>query len=257
LQLIPAIDLMNGNVVRLSRGDPATAKVYAQWGTPLQVSLKWKAEGAKRLHIIDLDAAFSNGNNHQVIAEIASTISLPIQVGGGIRSVDTAAKLLKMGVRQVILGTVAFTKTEVIDQIQKEFGPESVIVALDHEGGRVKVHGWTNPKAHIVPDRDRRRKSVFVSSVNVKKAMEKFTPLGVERFLITSIAKDGMLSGPDIHTLSEAVKFPSVKIIAAGGIGSMNDLVALKRVGVEGAVIGKALYEGRFTLREAIEKIGD
>ncbi len=261
LQVIPAIDLMKGKIVRLTRGEEKTAKFYSQFGTPLEAAKKWYYEGAKKLHIIDLDAAFRNGNNYQVIAEIARNVSLPIQVGGGIRSFDTAAKLLKMGVSQVILGTVALTKTEVINQIQKELGIESVIVSLDHENGVVKTHGWTKSKGDIETDtttgsRKKTRKGrTIVKKISVKDALEKFTNLGVHRFLITSIARDGMLFGPDIETLRETVGFPDVKIIAAGGIGSLNDLAALKRVGVEAVVVGKALYEDKFTFKEALKMV--
>ncbi len=239
MQLIPAIDLMNGKIVRLSRGDPKTAKVYDQFGGPVETAKRWRDEGAGKLHIIDLDAAFGTGNNYGVISDIAGNIALPIQVGGGIRSFETAAKLFKTGISQVILGALAFSDQSAIGKIQKRFGAESVIVALDNKDGRIMVEGWKTATA-----------------LSVKEALEKFTKLGVRRFLITSIAQDGMLSGPDIQTLSEACKFPNAKVIAAGGIGSINDLIALKHIGVEGAVIGKALYEGRFTLKEAINKIG-
>jgi phosphoribosylformimino-5-aminoimidazole carboxamide ribotide isomerase len=239
LQVIPAIDLMNGKIVRLSRGDPKTAKVYDQFGNPVETAKKWKEEGAKKLHIIDLDAAFGTGDNLSVIAEIAETITLPIQVGGGIRKIEAVEKLLTMGISQVILGALAFTDPKAITQIQKELGPETVIVALDNKDGKIMVEGWKTP-----------------TTLGIKEALEKFTELEVKTFLVTSITKDGTLSGPDIDTLSEACQYPDVKIIAAGGIGGLNDLIALKRIGVEGAVIGKALYEGRFTLKEALKTVG-
>ena len=239
MQLIPAIDLMNGKIVRLSRGEAKTAKVYDQFGGPVETAKRWRDEGAGKLHIIDLDAAFGKGNNHAVISDIATNIALPIQVGGGIRSLETATKLFKTGITQVILGALAFTDEAAIDKIQKRFGADSVIVALDNKDGRIMVEGWKT-----------------ATELNVNEALEKFSKLGVKTFLITSIAQDGMLSGPDLKTIEEAVKFPNTKIIAAGGIGSINDLISLKRIGVEGAVIGKALYEGRFTLKEAIKTIG-
>jgi len=239
LQIYPAIDLMNGKIVRLSRGDPKTAKVYDQFGNPVETAKKWKEEGARKLHIIDLDAAFGTGDNLSVIAEIAETITLPIQVGGGIRKIEAAEKLLTMGISQVILGALAFTDPKAITQIQKELGPETVIVALDNKDGKIMVEGWKTP-----------------TTLGIREALEKFTELEVKTFLVTSITKDGTLSGPDLDTLSEACRYPNVKIIAAGGIGGLNDLVALKRVGVESAVIGKALYEGRFTLREALKTVG-
>ncbi len=240
MQLIPAIDLMSGKIVRLNRGKAETAKFYdREFGTPLEAAKRWQSEGAAKLHIIDLDATFGLGNNHAVIAEIAKNVNLPIQVGGGIRSFEAAAKLFQTGIKQVILGALAFSDPSAIRKIQKEFGLESVIVALDNKEGQVMVEGWQTKTAMTVDD-----------------ALEKYTELGVRRFLITSIAQDGMLSGPDLQTLSSAVLYPGTKIIAAGGIGTIGDLAALKEIGVEGAVIGKALYEGRFTLKEALEQIG-
>jgi phosphoribosylformimino-5-aminoimidazole carboxamide ribotide isomerase len=238
MKVIPAIDLMKGKVVRLSRGDPATAKVYDQWGTPVQVAMKWKSQGAKRLHIIDLDAAFSTGDNAQTVADIARASGLPVQVGGGIRTVKAVERLFKLGVDYVILGALAFSDPEAIPQIQKKFGSGSVIVALDNKDGKVMVEGWKTQTAFTMAE-----------------ALEKFAKLGARSFLITSITQDGMLQGPDLDTLREASKYPDVEIIAAGGIGSLNDLIALKNVGVEGAVVGKALYEGRFTLKDAIKAV--
>ena len=240
MQLIPAIDLMNSKIVRLTQGEAKTAKVYDQFGGPVETALRWKDEGAGKLHIIDLDAAFSIGDNRAIIAEITKNISLPIQVGGGIRSYEVAEKLLKVGVAQVILGSLAFSDPRVIPKILKRFGPDSVIVALDNRDGRIMVEGWQAETAMTVDD-----------------ALQKYTELGVCHFLITSIAQDGMLSGPDLQTLSAAVLYANAKIIAAGGIGSIGDLEALKEIGVEGTVIGKALYERRFTLKQALEKIGE
>ncbi|MGB9926058.1 MAG: 1-(5-phosphoribosyl)-5-[(5-phosphoribosylamino)methylideneamino]imidazole-4-carboxamide isomerase [Candidatus Bathyarchaeales archaeon] len=240
LQLIPAIDLMRGKIVRLTRGDPKTAKVYDQFGGPVETARKWQTDGAGKLHIIDLDAAFSTGDNLSVIAEIAKNVDLPIQVGGGIRTVDAARRLLRLGISQVILGALAFSDPAAITQIQREFGAEAVIVALDNKGGKIMVEGWQTE-----------------TSMHMKAALEKFAVLGVRTFLITSITKDGTLSGPDFETLREACEHPSVEVIAAGGIGGLNDLIALKRIGVAGVVIGKALYEGRFTLKEALKSIGE
>jgi phosphoribosylformimino-5-aminoimidazole carboxamide ribotide isomerase len=225
MQLIPAIDLMVGKIVRLTRGEAKTAKTYeTQFGTPVEAAKRWRDEGAGKLHIIDLDAAFGIGDNRAVIAEVAKNVGLPIQVGGGIRSFETAAKLFDLGVKQVILGALAFSDPSAIGKIRKQFGLDSVIVALDNKEGHIMVEGWRTETA-----------------LTVDEALDKYTQLGVRNFLITSIAQDGMLSGPDLQTLSSAVLFPGAKIIAAGGIGSIGDLAALKEIGVEGAVIGKAL----------------
>jgi len=240
MQLIPAIDLMSGKIVRLTRGEAKTAKFYdTEFGKPVEAAKRWQEEGAGKLHIIDLDAAFGLGNNHSVIAEIAKDVKLPIQVGGGIRSYETAEKLFQTGITQVILGALAFSDPSTISKIQRKFGMNSVIVALDNKEGRILVEGWKTDTA-----------------MTVDEALEKYTTMGVRNFLITSIAQDGMLTGPDLQTLSQATLYPNAKIVAAGGIGSIGDLAALKEIGVEGTVIGKALYEGRFTLREAIQKIG-
>jgi len=236
--VIPAVDLMNGKVVRLSRGDPKTAKVYSQFGSAVETAKKWKRDGANKLHIIDLDAAFGTGNNLLVIAEIVKSVDLPIQVGGGIRTVEAVEKLLALGVSQVILGALAFSDSNAIVQVQRTFGAERVIVALDNKNGKIMVEGWKTQTAF-----------------GMKDALEKFTALKVGTFLVTSITKDGTLSGPDLATLSEACQYPNVQIIAAGGIGSLNDLMALKRVGVAAAVVGKAFYEDKFTFKEALKAV--
>jgi phosphoribosylformimino-5-aminoimidazole carboxamide ribotide isomerase len=179
------------------------------------------------------------GNSHSVIAEVAKHVKLPIQVGGGIRSYETAETLFQTGITQVILGALAFNDPSSIGKIQRKFGTESVIVALDNKDGQIMVEGWQTATA-----------------MTVQNALDKYSALGVRRFLITSIAQDGMLNGPDLQTLCQAIEYPNVKIVAAGGISNIGDLAALKEIGVEGAVIGKALYEGRFTLKEAIQKTG-
>ncbi len=240
MQLIPAIDLMNGKIVRLTHGDPETAKVYSQFGGPVETAKKWQADGATKLHIIDLDAALGLGNNLSVIADIAENTDFPIQVGGGIRNIKAVEKVLGLGVNQVILGALAFSDPQTVTQVQQKFGAKAVIVALDNRDGKIMVEGWKTATA-----------------LGMKEALEKFLGLGVEAFLVTSITKDGTLSGPDLDTLREACQYPDVEVIAAGGIGGLNDLVALKRVGVEGAVIGKALYEDRFTLKEALKTVGE
>jgi phosphoribosylformimino-5-aminoimidazole carboxamide ribotide isomerase len=238
MQVIPAIDLMNGKVVRLTKGDPQQATFYDSWGAPVEVAQKWKREGADRLHIIDLDAAFGKSDNLKVVAEISKATSLPIQVGGGIRSVEAVKRLLNASIQYVILGSLAFREPSAIKQIQKKFSPDRIIVALDHRDGMVMVEGWTSSTTYTLME-----------------ALEEFAKLGVKAFLITSITKDGTLSGPDLDTLEETCKWSGGGIIAAGGIGTLKDLTALKRIGVDAAVVGKALYEGKFTLKEAIQTV--
>jgi len=236
MKVIPAIDLMKGKVVRLSQGDPKTAKVYDYLGEPMEVAKKWKKDGASALHIIDLDAALSMGDNFAVIGKIVKVVDLPVQVGGGIRKLEVAERLLALGVNRVILGTLAFDESNTISETQKKFGYDRVIVALDNRDGKIMIDGWKTRTGY-----------------EIEEALVKFSSLQVKTFLITSITKDGTLSSPDFHTLKKACAHPDVKIIAAGGVGSLKDLATLKSIGVEAVVIGKALYEGVFTLEEAMK----
>ena len=196
MQLIPAIDLMNGNIVRLTHGNPKTAKVYDQFGEPVETARKWKAEGAEKLHIIDLDAALGFGDNLSVIAEIAENVNLPIQVGGGIRKVERAERLLTLGVSQVILGALAFSDSKAVTKIQQGFGAKSVIVALDNRDGKIMVEGWKT-----------------AAELDMQEALEKFAALDVKGFLVTSITKDGTLSGPDINTLREICHYSVINSV--------------------------------------------
>ena len=231
---------MKGKIVRLTQGEAKTARVYDQFGGPIATAKKWEAEGARKLHIIDLDAALGVGNNFSVIAKIVKKVDIPIQIGGGIRKITTAKKLLNLGVSQVILGSLAFSNPKVIIKIQQEFDFETVIVALDNKDGKIMVEGWKTP-----------------TEINLIEALKKFEALRVTTFLITSITNDGTLSGPDLDNLSKVCRYRNLKIIAAGGIGNLNDLLALKRINIEGIVIGKALYEGQFSFREALKIVGE
>jgi phosphoribosylformimino-5-aminoimidazole carboxamide ribotide isomerase len=217
MQVIPAIDMMKGRVVRLLRGDPEQATFYDQWGTPTDVARKWKSDGAQRLHIIDLDAAFGKPDNLNAVVEISRATSLPIQVGGGIRSIGAVERLLNAGIQYVILGSLAFQNPNAIAQILGKFCADRVIVALDNREGMVMVGGWT-----------------CTTTFTLKEALENYTKLGAKSFLITSINKDGTLSGPDLDTIEKACTWSGGGIIAAGGIGT---------------------YEYRFTLKQAIETV--
>jgi len=240
VQVIPAIDLMRSRVVRLTHGDPEQATFYDSWGTPVEVALKWKREGAQRLHIIDLDAALGKADNLKTVLKISKEMELPVQVGGGIRSVKAVERLLNAGIQYVILGSLAFQDPAAITRILEKFSAERIIIALDNREGMVLIEGWTS-----------------ITKFTLKDALEAYVKQGAKYFLLTSIAADGTLSGPDLDTLEEACIWSGGGIIAAGGIGTLKDLVALKRVGVDAAVVGKALYEGKFTLKQAIEAVGE
>ena len=237
MEIIPAVDIMKGRVVRLVRGDPKQLRSYSKLGDPVSVAKRWEAEGAKFIHVVDLDAALGTGRNFEVIESIVRSVEASVQVGGGIRSLEIARKLLLMGVKRVILGSLAFSDPHLVESLLREFGEKKVIVALDHKDDVVMVKGW---KAS--------------TKISVDVAAEKFRELGVKIFLVTSIARDGALLGPDIEILSRLCR-RGLKVIAAGGVSSIRDILDLKHVGVHGVVIGRALYEGRLSLREALRAV--
>jgi len=238
VQIIPAIDIMNGKIVRLTRGDPETMKTYEHFREPVMVAKKWEEDGADAIHIIDLDAALDKGSNLGMIKEIVRVVKVPTQVGGGIRNVEVARKLLRTGVHRIILGALAFNEPSVVTELLIEFGIERVVIALDYRDDEVMVKGWKT-----------------TAKLSVEEAATRFLDLGAKLFLVTSITRDGTLKGPDYDTLARVCSYPRISVIAAGGVSSLKDLAALKQVGVWGVVIGKALYEGMFELREAL-KIG-
>ncbi len=238
MQIIPAVDLMNSRVVRLVRGDPETMKSYEHFGDPVMVAKRWEKEGADAIHIIDLDAALNRGSNLGVIKEIVRVVKLSTQVGGGIRNLEAARTLLRMGVQRIILGALAFNEPSGVAELLMNFGSERVVVALDYHDDKVMVKGWKT-----------------TTKLSVEEAATRFLQLGAEKFLVTSITRDGTLKGPDYDMLKRVCSYPHISVIAAGGVSSLQDLALLKQVGVWGVVIGKALYEGVFELREAL-KIG-
>jgi len=237
MEVIPAVDIMNGKVVRLLKGDPEYVESYEHLGDPVTLARRWESEGARIIHVIDLDAALGCGSNIRVIEEIIGEVGVPLQVGGGIRSLDAARALLEKGVSRVILGSLAFKEPAAVETVLEEYGENRLVVALDHLYGVVMVHGW---KAS--------------ARMTVDEAVAKFSGLGVTLFLVTSVARDGTMSGPDLETLTR-LRREGVKLIAAGGIRSLEDLVALKRLGVYGVVVGKALYEGLFSLGKALRTV--
>ncbi|HIE18472.1 TPA: 1-(5-phosphoribosyl)-5-[(5-phosphoribosylamino)methylideneamino] imidazole-4-carboxamide isomerase, partial [Candidatus Bathyarchaeota archaeon] len=200
---------------------------------------RWEAEGAQFIHIIDLDAALGMGRNLDVIELIVKSVDVPVQVGGGIRSLELAKKILSMCVERIILGSLAFSDPSAVEALLGEFGAKRVVVALDHREGIVAIKGWEAS-----------------AGISVEAAAEKFRRLGVRLFLVTSVARDGTLLGPDLEMLSHLCR-RGYEVIAAGGIRSIKDLLALKQLGVRGVVVGKALYEERFSLSEALRAVID
>ena len=237
MEVIPAVDIMKGKVVRLLRGDPRQMTSYEHLGDPIHLAMRWEAEGAQLIHVIDLDAALGVGENLEIIKLILKSVNVPLQVGGGIRNLNLARRILSLGVRRVILGSLAFSNPSAVETLVNEFGWERVVVALDHKGGTVMVKGWEAS-----------------AGVSVEAAAENFRTKGARIFLVTAVDRDGTLLGPDIKVLSSLCR-RGYRIIAAGGIRSIDDLLELKRLGVWGVVVGKALYEGRFSLSEALKAV--
>lgn len=232
--IYPAIDIKDGKCVRLKQGKASESTTY--FDKPLDAALQWKEKGSKTVHVVDLDGAFSGSScNTDTILQIKSTTNLFTQVGGGIRDIGTIDNYLSSGIDRVILGTAALNNSELVDWAVKKFG-EKIAVSIDTLNRKATYNGWTG-----------------VSDLNLFDIIKSMTDLGVRVFIYTDISKDGMLSGPDINGITEIMDRFSIKVIASGGVASIDDIKALKSIGVYGAIIGKALYNGNIRLEEAME----
>jgi len=219
--------------VRLYQGDYNNETVFSD--DPLEVALKWQSLGAPRLHIVDLDGAASGEpRNLEIVREIARALLIPTQLGGGIRELGTIKDLLQAGIERVILGTAAVENPGVVKEACRNFR-ESVIVAIDARSGYVATRGWLQGTER--------------NAVEFTRAMVR---VGVQRFIYTDISRDGTLTEPNFDATSEMVDAVRVPVIAAGGISSLNHLKILKKIGVEGAIVGKALYTGNIDLKQAL-----
>jgi phosphoribosylformimino-5-aminoimidazole carboxamide ribotide isomerase len=228
MKVIPAIDIMGGSVVRLVRGDAASKVVYGS--EPAEMAKKWEAEGADMLHVVDLDAAFGTGSNSDAIAGVVSSVKVPVEVAGGIRTQDAAKGALEKAAR-VVIGTMAYSDPEAVRKLAKKY-PGRVVVSIDQAGGQAMVKGWKES-----------------SGVKVEDAISQFLAMGVEDFLLTSIERDGTLEGPDLATLANAAAFSDrARIIASGGIASVEDAVRVKSVGCSAVILGKAMYDGKVSV---------
>lgn len=231
MKVLAAIDIMNGDVVRLTKGDQLTKKVYSN--DPIQVAKKWAKDGADMLHIVDLDAAFGNeSNNLSIISEILDSVNIPIQIGGGIRNTEIFEKIVKMGFSKIVVGTMAYRKVNELRLLSKKYG-DKIVISLDEINGKVMIEGWKSSSDYKVED-----------------AINKFNKLGISNFLLTSIIKDGTLSGPDIVTLNSINTDRKSKIIASGGISSLVDVLRVRSIGCDSVILGKALYEERLDIKK-------
>lgn len=240
MQLYPAIDLRAGNAVRLYQGDYDQETVY---GTdPAAQAAAFVAEGAEWLHVVDLDAAKSGDPvNRSVIAKICAAVDVPVQVGGGVRSVDAAKALFDLGVSRVVIGSAAVEQPELVRAVAAE---HAVAVGLDAHGDEVATHGWTERTGRTVKD-----------------LAAQYADDGVEALVVTEISVDGTLAGPDVDGLTSLLAATSIPIIASGGVGTIEHLLTLASISVDGrsfagAITGRALYEGAFTVAGALEALG-
>lgn len=231
MKVLAAIDIMNGDVVRLTKGDQSTKKVYSN--DPVQVAKKWAKEGADMLHVVDLDAAFGNeSSNLSIISEILDSVNIPIQIGGGIRNTEIFEKIVKMGFSKIVVGTMAYRNVNELRLLSKNYG-DKIVISLDEINGKVMIEGWKSS-----------------SNYKVEDAINKFNKLGISNFLLTSIIKDGTLLGPDIVTLNSINRDRKSKIIASGGISSLVDVLRVRSIGCDSVILGKALYEERLDIKK-------
>ena len=241
MKLYPAIDILQGSAVRLQRGDFGASTVYDT--DPLSAALAWVQDGAERLHVVDLDGAKAGEPvNIEHLRQIAAESGVPVQYGGGLRSAEAIELALGAGAQRVVLGTAAMRDPELLRSALAEYGPERVLVGVDVRGGRVATHGWLE-----------------ASDVSAPEALAALRAEGVERFAFTDIDHDGMLDGPDPQAVQDAAQaVGDGALIVSGGIGELAHLRALATLrdeqdlrAIEGVIVGKALYEHRFTVREA------
>ncbi|NJM97931.1 MAG: 1-(5-phosphoribosyl)-5-[(5-phosphoribosylamino)methylideneamino]imidazole-4-carboxamide isomerase [Phormidesmis sp. RL_2_1] len=240
MDVIPAIDLLEGRCVRLFQGDYAQSQVFSD--NPVAVARQWEAEGATRLHLVDLDGAKAGKpENWQAISAIAQAVDLPIQVGGGLRDADRVSALFELGVQYAILGTVAVENPELVGQLCQQF-PGQIIVGIDAREGKVATRGWLE-----------------TSEVMAVELAQRMGEMGAAAIIYTDIKRDGTLEGPNLDALRTLATAIDTPVIASGGVSALSDLLSLLGLvpaGVTGVIVGKALYTGDVSLKQAIRAVG-
>ena len=236
MKIIPAIDLMNGEVVRLFKGDPNQKTVYSN--NPVEIAKKWENSGADMLHLVDLDATLGLGNNYETLKEICQNISIPVQVAGGLRDVTKIANTLDFAQR-VVIGTLVMQlkqseQESILLEMVSHFGKDKLVVSIDHVDGEIVTHGWQKN-----------------TGLKLQDVTNEFVKDGFSEFLTTNISKDGTLQGPDIISLKEVCQINGTNIIASGGISKLDDVQDVKKYNPYGVILGKALYEGLISIEEA------
>ena len=232
MQRWAAIDIMGGRVVSLLKGN---ASAQTTWGTsPVEAAKRWEREGADGLHIVDLDRALGSASNESLVHEVLKTAGIPVQVGGGIRTVGEALKLLAMGANRLVVGTLAYSSPSTLRDLVETAGAESVAVAADYKDGRVLTHGWTRG-----------------GSLGLLEAAEHAQNLGVRTLVVTATERDGAATGPDLETYQKLRRATKLTILASGGVRSTEDIENLARLGVDGVILGRALYDGSIKISDS------
>lgn len=233
LELLPAVDVKDGQAVRLVQGELARETVY---GDPLEVALDFQKAGAEWLHLVDLDAAFGRGNNAELLAKVVGSLDIKVELSGGIRDDESLKRALATGCRRVNLGTAAMENPDWTSQVVAEFG-DRIAVGLDVRGRTLAARGWTKDGGDLY------------------EALERLDRDGCARYVVTDVERDGTLTGPNLDLLKSVCAATTKPVIASGGISSLEDiraLASLRTIGVEGAIVGKALYAGAFTFQQAL-----
>ncbi|MYF99870.1 1-(5-phosphoribosyl)-5-[(5-phosphoribosylamino)methylideneamino]imidazole-4-carboxamide isomerase [Candidatus Poribacteria bacterium] len=232
MQILPAIDLRGGKCVNLVQGIAEQETVFSD--SPVEMAKRWQTEGAEYLHLVDLDGAFQGESaNLHIVSEIVDVLDIPVQLGGGIRSMGQIEAVLSLGVHRVILGTAALKQSELVKQACEKHG-EHIAVGIDANDGMVATHGWLEVS----------QKSAVDFAIEMAE---------VQTIIYTDIKSDGMLKGPNVEATKDIIEAISANVIASGGVTSLSDIKALKNIGASGAIIGRALYTGDLTLSDAIE----
>jgi len=231
MKIIPAIDLMEGKVVRLYKGDPKQKTIYSD--NPVEIAKKWEQNGADMLHIVDLDATLGIGSNLTIIKKIIENISIPIEVAGGLRTESAVIDVAQISSR-VVLGTLAFTDKETLKKLHSKLGSKKIVISVDHKDGEIVIHGWQKG-----------------TGIKLIDAVKEFLEMGFSEFLLTNVNRDGTLEGPDLEFLSQACNLKNANVIASGGISNLKDVQDVKEKNSFGVILGKALYENKLSIEEA------
>lgn len=231
--VMPSVDILTGKCVRLIKGSPETAKVYYE--NPVDAALRWESEGAEAIHVVDLDAALGVGDNLHIITGLLKTVTVKVEVGGGIRSIEKAVNLYSQGAERIILGSEAIKNPKIVSELVQKIGSRHVMVSLDYKKGKIAVEGWKRVTQH----------DLFQTAAKMER-------LGAGWILSTSISRDGTFKGVDLSTIEKLVRSVKIDVVASGGVRSLEDISNLKKIGVSGVVIGKALFEGSLDLKQAI-----